>query len=340
MTRVLVTGCGGPAAISFIESVSHWTEVEVFSADVDPYAAGLYLVGQSRRLIVPRGDDPGFAERMLELCRQHAIDVLVPTVDSELLPLSEQRERFEGNSTRLIMAKAETLQMSLDKHRLLTACAEVVPVPRSKLIQPNEPVPPVPFPQFVKPRFGSGSRGATIVASEAELGAALGYTEDMLVQQLLPGREFSVDVLCDPGGKVVAAVPRERLKVDSGVAITSRVLKCTRLQSYASAVARCIGLTGVANIQFKEDFAGIPRLLEVNPRFPGTMSLTVAAGVNMPLLALQHTLGYDTAPLGDFKEVAMTRVFRSVEVGTLELAQLEREAYQRDADTWPIAKGA
>jgi len=33
--------------------------------------------------------------------------------------------------------------------------------------------------------------------------------------------------------------------------------------------------------------------MEVNPRFPGTMPLTVASGVDMPALALLHTLGWD-----------------------------------------------
>ena len=56
-------------------------------------------------------------------------------------------------------------------------------------------------------------------------------------------------------------------------------------------VAAAIELTTVANVQVKEDADGEPALLEVNPRFPGTMPLTIAAGVDMPRLAIGEALG-------------------------------------------------
>src|SRR5262249_28902934 len=50
-----------------------------------------------------------------------------------------------------------------------------------------------------------------------------------------------------------------------------------------------------ANVQFRDDRQGVPRLMEVNPRIPGTIGLTVAAGVNMPYLAVKLALD---EPLG------------------------------------------
>jgi len=68
--------------------------IDFFAGDIDPYAPGLYMVDRERRLILPRGDDPRFAQSLLELCREHEIDVLVPTVDSELIPLASIRWAF------------------------------------------------------------------------------------------------------------------------------------------------------------------------------------------------------------------------------------------------------
>ncbi len=68
-------------------------------------------------------------------------------------------------------------------------------------------------------------------------------------------------------------------------------------------------------------------LIEINPRFPGTMPLTVASGVNMPRLALGELLG-EPVPPGplEFRDVAMTRVFEDVPVDVEELAALESAA--------------
>ena len=48
-------------------------------------------------------------------------------------------------------------------------------------------------------------------------------------------------------------------------------------------------------------------LLEVNPRFPGTMPLTVAAGVDMPAICLAMTQGWRPPPRLTFQDIAMVR---------------------------------
>jgi hypothetical protein len=50
--RILITGAGGAAAISVWKSLSAGHELHM--ADMDPLAAGLYLVPPDRRLIIPR----------------------------------------------------------------------------------------------------------------------------------------------------------------------------------------------------------------------------------------------------------------------------------------------
>ena len=91
--RVLVTGAGGPAGVSVIRSLN--AVACVFAIDIDPCAVGLYLVGSERRALVPRGEDFDFVDRIIDLCRRWQIDVVVPTVDTELLPFADGRERFK-----------------------------------------------------------------------------------------------------------------------------------------------------------------------------------------------------------------------------------------------------
>jgi carbamoyl-phosphate synthase large subunit len=299
--------------------------LEFFSADIDPHAPGLYLVDSAHRLLLPRGDDPGFVEAMLEICGEHDIDVLVPTVDSELVPLADARDELEAAGTSVLVAPTRALRLCLDKWALMQVADGSVPIPRSAPLDDDFDPGDFELPVLVKPRVGSGSRGVRRVDSWDALGAV--RDRSLLVQAHLPGPEYSLDVLARADGEVRAVVPRERLRIDSGIAITSRTVHDEELEAIGARAVETVGITGVANVQVMRDAAGAPRLIEINPRFPGTMPLTVASGVNMPRLALGELLG-DPIPGGrlEFSDVAMTRVFEDVPVELDELADLEAEA--------------
>ena len=307
--RVLVTGAGGPSGISILRAMDG-EPVTMLAGDIDPFGAGLYLVDPDRRSILLRGDDPRFTDHLLERCRRDAVDVVVPTVDTELLPLARRRADFAAAGTTLVLASEETLTTCLDKWVLAERCRDHVLVPRTVVVDDDFDPAAVALPVIVKPRAGSGSRGIRLVERQAEL-EALERDGTLLVQENLPGPEYSLDVLARADGQVIAVVPRARLKIDSGIAVTGRTLHDEGLETFAREVATLIGLTTVANVQAKEDVSGEPALLEVNARFPGTMPLTIGAGVDMPRLAIGEALG---TPIPDgplpFEDIAMVRFFQ------------------------------
>ncbi|MDA0162529.1 ATP-grasp domain-containing protein [Solirubrobacter ginsenosidimutans] len=323
--RVLVTGVGGPSGISILRALED-APLTLLGGDIDPYAAGLYLLDATRRSILPRGDDPRFTDDVLARCEREAIDVLVPTVDSELLPLARRRDEFAAAGVTLVLASEATLEVCLDKWALAERCHGRVRGPATVVVDAAFDPRAIPLPAIVKPRSGSGSRGIRLLEKRAEL-EVLERDGTLLVQEHLPGPEYSLDVLARADGHVAAVVPRERLKVDSGIAVTGRTLKDDALDAFARAVARAIELTTVANVQVKIDAAGEPALLEVNARFPGTMPLTVAAGVDMPRLAVMEALG-EPIPDGPlpFAEIAMVRYFQERFFAFDDITDLQRHA--------------
>ncbi|MFO1082841.1 MAG: ATP-grasp domain-containing protein [Reyranellaceae bacterium] len=66
-------------------------------------------------------------------------------------------------------------------------------------------------------------------------------------------------------------------------------------------------MCGVANVQFKRAADGVFKLLEVNPRFPGTLPLTIAAGVDMPKLMVDEVAGRPVPDHVPFKEIMVVR---------------------------------
>ena len=293
----------------------------------------IYLVERSRRAILPRGDDPSFTDLLLELCAERGIEALVPTVDTELLPIARRADEFEAAGVGLVLAGAATLETCLDKWRLQQACEGHVRVPRCVVADAQFDPATIQLPAFVKPRSGSGSRGIRLIDEREEL-ERLPQDGKLLVQENLPGPEYSIDVLADAGGEVLAVVPRERLKVDSGIAVTARTLHDPGLEQFGRTVAQRIGLSGVANVQAKHAFDGEPALLEVNPRFPGTMPLTVASGVNMPALCIAEALG-EPMPAGPlpFRPTAMVRVMHEHYMPFAEIEAMREAAAETDRRT-------
>ncbi len=321
--RVLITGAGGPSGYSLLvgfEAADHgW---ELHAGDIDPNAAGLYIVPVPQRAMLPRGDDPTFSQVLLDICTERGIDVLIPTVDSELLGVAKRKDEFEAAGTQLVLASQATLETCLDKWKLQEACEGHVRVPRCEVAEADFDPTSIELPAFVKPRSGSGSRGIALITEISEL-ERLPRDGTMLVQENLPGPEYSVDVLADRDGRVLAVVPRERMKVDSGIAVTARTVHDPDLEEFGRAVAERIGLTGVANVQAKGAAGGEAALLEVNARFPGTMPLTVASGVDMPGLCVKEALG-ESMPEGtiDFEPTAMVRLMREHNMDFSEIEEM------------------
>lgn len=319
MIRVLVTGAGGPAGVSVIRSLAARADMDVFAADMDGWASGLYLVGADRRRIVPPGLRADFVDRMIELVDADGIDLVVSTVDVELVPLSARREEL---GAPLAAASEEALRTCLDKWLLVQACRPHARVPDSALLNSAGVALDWEFPVIVKPRSGAGSRGVRLVADRAALEAEP-EDEALIIQEHLPGEEFSVDTLMGSDGHAIAAVPRLRARVDSGVAIAGRTVHRDELERTAEACASAAGIVGVCNVQLRYDRKGVPALLEINPRFPGAMPLTIASGVDMPSLAADLALGRDVPRRVEFIELANVRFLEDVFVPVGDIIQTD-----------------
>jgi carbamoyl-phosphate synthase large subunit len=303
--RILITGAGGAAAVSVWKSLG--AEHELHMADMDPLAAGLYLLPPDRRLIIPRGDSPELVPALHKACKERRIAALLPTVDAELAPVAAAGDSFTAIGVALPISPVECLRICRDKQLLMEAVQGKVPIPANEPLTEAVAARVGSFPRFAKPREGAGSRGVAKINSRADLDKQP-KDGSVMLQEYLPGEEYSVDVYVRRDGRVIAAVPRDRMKIDSGIAVASRTLNLPDLMQSAIRTAEVIGIRGCANVQFKRAADGVFKLLEVNPRFPGTLPLTTAAGIDMPKLMVDELMGRPVPDkLMPFKEMMVVR---------------------------------
>lgn len=310
--KILITGAGGPAAICVYKALKD-KGYDFYMADMDPLATGLYFVEPEKRVVIPGGLKPGFNQAILRLCEQEKIDVLIPTVDVELLPLMTIKKSFDAIGCRMISCREDVLCTILDKLKLMEKCKGKVLLPEFQSLEEYLINPQINSKKLVfKPRSGSGSRGIIITSSPERHILEKLKDENYMVQQFIGGKEYSIDLMLNEDGSVVTAVVRERLKIDSGVVVVSKTVKNERIQDYCIKIAQAVGVSYGVNIQVIVDDTGNPYLLEINPRFSGGLSLVVESGSNIPAMCVEHALSSKPIPYCDYKELAMVRYYEEI----------------------------
>jgi carbamoyl-phosphate synthase large subunit len=135
---------------------------------------------------------------------------------------------------------------------------------------------------FIKPRVGRGGRGCRVVSRDELIFLKEKSTTpaDFVVMEVLPGTEWTVDVYIGKTRQIVYIVVRESLGLAGGISIKGRTVHHKELIQKTKELLTKLEVSGPACIQWKADSAGVPRFVEINPRFSGGLMISVAAGVD------------------------------------------------------------
>ncbi|MHB8703203.1 MAG: ATP-grasp domain-containing protein [Candidatus Tyrphobacter sp.] len=296
--RIMISSGGTVTAQSVIKALREDGRATFIAiADCDSINATKSFVDEF--VPVPPADDPSFTRACLDAVRRLDIGLFIPIiVEREFLPIDAAREEFERSGCRVVVPERKIILSVGDKlafarllERLGIRCPATVRYAR-------QATPDVGFPAYLKPRMGSGSVGASRIESSAALHEAARGRRGLIVQEAIEGREFTVDCFAAERGRCVAAVPRERIAIKAGVSVKGRTCHDARIEGIAADLVERTGITGPANIQgiLRQD--GSFLVVEMNPRFSGTLALTTAAGINFCALLLDH---FEGKPIPDLR---------------------------------------
>ncbi len=170
------------------------------------------------------------------------------------------------------------------------------------------------FPLIIKPRWGTGSIATNIVDNlenlqssfqylEAQLGESFlqdpvpsGQKNQMLIQEMVKGQEFGVDIVSDFNGNFYTAVVKKKLAMRAGETDMAEVVAHPLLQNVAADIARHFKHIGMLDADFIVAENNEVYLIDLNPRFGGGYPFSHAAGLNVPLLYKQWLLGQSSSP--------------------------------------------
>lgn len=252
---------------------------KVFAADLSPQLAPACQVADGA-FAVPRVTNAEYCDRIIDICLANGVGLVVPTIDTELMVLSERLADFADRGINLIISSPELVRDCRDKRRTAAALEELGI--RSPKIYDLENI---VFPCFAKPYDGSCSVGASIVQSRASLTSEILDNPRMMYAELITKdhAEYTVDAYYNKSGQLCCLVPRERIEVRGGEVSKGATRKHALYHYLLPRLKTVAGARGCLTFQFfakveDEKFLAI----EINPRFGGGYPLSYAAGANYP----------------------------------------------------------
>jgi len=304
-TNILILSANWRADLvkAFQRALSELGGGKVVAADMSPLSAALLQADDAE--IVPPLDSPGSIEHLEGICKKHGISAIIPSIDKDLPFLAAHRERLRESGVTAVVSSPETIAVCDDKHRTYQFfCDNGIPTPTTWLPEKFPAKTNTPkWPLLVKPRRGIGGKGIYRVADEEELRFYLKRTPNAVIQEFLPGVEYSFDTLSDFDGKALSVVPRERLYVRDGEVFKGKTVRNMKFIELVARAAESLELIGPAVVQGLLDEQGALKLTEANPRFGSGALLSIAAGADLAKDLIRLIQGEKLkAKLGQFKD--------------------------------------
>src|SRR2546423_1753773 len=173
---------------------------------------------------------------------------------------------------------------------------------------------------MVRPRRGSGARSIHPARRRAEAEFFVGYVDEpVMIQKLMDGPEFSIDLLSDREGRCLNAIPRTMIESRGGESIKGTVIDDPELVDLGRSVVEALRVRGPCTVQvFRDPEIGLG-ITDVNTRFGGAFPAPMYAappGRTYPELIVRMARGEEIEPhVGEFRSgVTFTRYFWQLEL--------------------------
>lgn len=259
---------------------------QVFTTDMFPELSAACNVSDGY-FKVQRVTDPDYIEQLIDICRKNEIRMVVPTIDTELLVLAQNKKRFCDEGISLIISSVDFTEKCRDKRKIHIFFQEHgidIPMQMSKAN--------LKFPLFIKPYDGSLSAHTYFIQDESQLNTFHLQNEKFLFMEYMDKEhhdEYTVDMYYDKKNRVRCIVPRKRILVRAGEinkGITSKNSIVSFLREKLPVIEGAIGCLTMQ--VFLNRSSGRIIAIEINPRFGGGFPLSYRAGANYPGWLIQE----------------------------------------------------
>lgn len=318
----IVTNAKSRMAYNIVRSL-YGNGVQVTTSDFIKLSMSFYSRYSYNYFIYPSPfgpDNSKFIDCLIEQIINNKADVLIPV--SEETFLISKYQNLISKYTRLALPEYKKILIAHNKD-----CWE--PIARSLNVNVPETFDVtavredisskyrLPYPLLIKPKQGGGGWGILRVDSPDELDSLLQQPmycnrswDRFYLQRFIAGDTHCVAMLFNKGelrAKIAYKQIRE-FPLKNGQATLRISLNSNIAENNFQTLLEQLEWHGVCQADFIIDKeSNIPFLIDINPRFWGSIAQSIASGVDFPYLYYKLALNGDVAPVKHFKTGVMTR---------------------------------
>jgi len=227
-------------------------------------------------------NDLDFEDHISDIINQNNYDIVIPFMDSAVISLSKLKNN-KAFGRNLLVSNFIPSMICYDKALFANFILNNFSTFYPEKVDGKYPV-------IYKPRFGHGSGG--VIIAKNPLDELYINKNGYVAQNYVDGSEYSVDIYLSLETTYVAGVARKRLRVGAGgEVISSQIVNKDYLVHFAIDVAQTLGIVGPCNIQFILNDTDL-YIIEINPRFGGGYTFSMAAGLDVINLIECDLWGY------------------------------------------------
>jgi len=301
---------GGIPVTRSIKSAKEWGG-KIIALTYDALDTGIYnsgLLDEVYLLPYPAEGENALLQRLKQILQKTSIDVIIPTIDSELVNISRLEPELKELGVNLLLSPEDKLRLNR-KGQLGEFCqANGIRSPKT-----------IPITESAELKKAAEELGLPMVVKGMVHDAALAYTADealthyqrisarwglpLIAQEYIQGEEYTVVALTDREGNLIGAVQDKKLRVtEKGKTWAGMTVRDDELMAVAKGIIEKLNWVGPLELEFiKRNSSKEYYLFELNPRFPIACYLAARAGQNLPLAAIQLAMGEEVKPFTSYQ---------------------------------------
>lgn len=280
--NVLIAGSGNVTGMNIIRALVGNPRINVCGCDFEVENPSNQWC---ETLEVPKCASENYPNRILEIIQDKKITHIIASNDHDVRALSKMMLKH-GEIMPILNGFFQNILYCLDKKETIKLFKNAGVNTPCEVLDRND------YPYVLrKETMGNHQKYVYIIKSEDDKkNIPEEHFLNGIMTRYVTGIEYTIDVLCDSNSEVVAVVPRRRINVVGGMVHHAKIENENKLIGFCKTIAKSVGLVGMNCIQCIVDGDNY-NFIEINPRPGSGIDLTIASGINMPLIWIQQTLG-------------------------------------------------
>jgi carbamoyl-phosphate synthase large subunit len=277
----------------------------------DPLSTGAFCEGIFDRIFLvpyPAAGVDILLQRIREIHERHPIDLIIPSLDSEVILYAQIAETLAAMGIRTLLPSVYSIKLR-SKNLLYEFCltngfrcpTTVIINNASEIRARCSDIGGTPF--VLKGVLSDAAVCSTVEEADfhyEQLFHQWGYP--IMMQSFITGEEIDVIALTDKKSQLAGAVVMKKFGLtEKGKAFAGITVEDGALVELTADIMKKLEWVGPSECEFIKDEKGGYHLMEINSRFPAWLYLAAEAGQNLPLMLVQLALDLPVPPLTSYQ---------------------------------------